>query len=46
MMANRPDYFAIWLGLTQIGAIVALVNVDLRGEALAHCAEGSPRRDA
>jgi len=37
MMANRPEYFAIWLGLTQIGAVVALVNVNLGGEALAHC---------
>jgi fatty-acyl-CoA synthase len=37
MMANRPEYFAVWLGLTQIGAVVALVNVNLRGEALAHC---------
>ncbi len=37
MMANRPDYFAIWLGLTQVGAVVALINTSLRGEALAHC---------
>jgi fatty-acyl-CoA synthase len=36
MMANRPEYFALWLGLTQIGAVVALVNVALGGEALAH----------
>jgi fatty-acyl-CoA synthase len=36
MMGNRPDYFAIWLGLTQIGAVVALVGVDLRAGALAH----------
>jgi fatty-acyl-CoA synthase len=37
MMANRPEYFAIWLGLTQIGAVVALVNPNLSGAALAHC---------
>jgi fatty-acyl-CoA synthase len=36
MMGNRPEYFAIWLGLTQVGAIVALVGVDLGGPALAH----------
>ena len=24
-MGNRPEYFAIWLGLTQVGAIVALI---------------------
>ena len=35
-MGNRPEYFAIWLGLTQVGAIVALVSPDLRGPALAH----------
>ena len=36
MMGNRPEYFAIWLGLIQIGAIVALVSPDLRGAGLAH----------
>jgi fatty-acyl-CoA synthase len=30
MMGNRPEYFAIWLGLTQVGAIVALIGHDLR----------------
>ena len=35
-MGNRPEYFAIWLGLTQVGAIVALVSPDLPGPALAH----------
>jgi fatty-acyl-CoA synthase len=35
-MANRPDYLAAWLGLTRIGAVVALLNTNLRGEALAH----------
>lgn len=37
MMENRPDYVAIWLGLTRIGVVVALINVNLVGEALAHC---------
>ena len=36
MMGNRPEYFAIWLGLTQVGAIVALISPDLRGPAVAH----------
>jgi fatty-acyl-CoA synthase len=36
VMGNRPEYFAIWLGLTQVGAIVALVGPDLRAPALAH----------
>ena len=36
MMRNRPEYVAIWLGLTRIGAVVALVSPDLQGAALAH----------
>ena len=44
MMRNRPEYFAIWLGLTQIGAIVALVSPDLRAPALAHALQVSQAR--
>ncbi len=36
MMRNRPEYAAIWLGLTRIGVIVALIPPDARGPALAH----------
>jgi fatty-acyl-CoA synthase len=36
-MRNRPEYMAIWLGLTRIGSVVALLNTNLRGLALAHC---------
>ena len=37
MMPNRPEYLAIWLGLTSAGVVVALLNTNLRGPALAHC---------
>ena len=37
MMPNRPEYMAIWLGLTSVGVVVALINTQLRGPALAHC---------
>jgi fatty-acyl-CoA synthase len=37
LMPNRPDYLALWLGLTRIGAVVALINTNLEGAALAHC---------
>jgi fatty-acyl-CoA synthase len=37
MMPNRPEYVAIWLGLTSIGIVVALINTQLRGPSLAHC---------
>jgi fatty-acyl-CoA synthase len=36
IMGNRPEYFAIWLGLTQVGAVVALISPDLRAPAIAH----------
>jgi len=37
LMPNRPEYMACWLGLTRIGAVVALINTNLRGPSLAHC---------
>ncbi len=37
MMPNRPEYLAIWLGLTRVGVVVALINTNLRSVALAHC---------
>lgn len=44
VMESRPDYVAIWLGLTRIGVVVALINHNLAGPALAHCIKiASPR---
>ncbi len=37
LMTNRPEYFAIWLGITSIGGVVALLNTNLIGPSLAHC---------
>lgn len=37
LMPNCPEYPAIWLGLTQAGCAVALLNTTLDGDALAHC---------
>jgi fatty-acyl-CoA synthase len=37
LMVNRPEYFALWLGLTSAGCVVALLNTNLVGESLAHC---------
>ena len=37
LMPNRPDYMAIWLGITRTGAVVSLLNTNLAGPALAHC---------
>jgi fatty-acyl-CoA synthase len=36
MIPNRPEYMAIWLGLTTVGVVVALINTQLRGPSLAH----------
>lgn len=36
MMANCPDYVAIWLGVTRTGGIVSLINTHLVGDSLAH----------
>jgi len=36
MMANCAEYMAIWLGLSRIGAVVALINNNLEGAALVH----------
>jgi fatty-acyl-CoA synthase len=36
LMENEPDYLAAWIGLTRLGVVVALINVQLRGAALAH----------
>ena len=37
IMPNRPEYMAIWLGITRVGGIVALANTNLAGASLAHC---------
>ena len=36
LMPNRPEYVAIWLGLSQVGCVVALLNTQIRADALAH----------
>ena len=46
MMGPRPEYFALWLGLTQVGVIVALLNPNLAGPALAHCVKVADARTA
>jgi len=36
LMGNCAEYLAIWLGLTHLGVVVALVNPQLAGDVLAH----------
>ena len=37
LMPNRPEYMAIWIGITGAGGVVALINTNLLGPSLAHC---------
>jgi fatty-acyl-CoA synthase len=37
LMPNRPEFLAIWIGITRVGGVVALLNTNLVGTALAHC---------
>jgi fatty-acyl-CoA synthase len=44
LMPNRPEYMAIWLGITRAGGVVALLNTNLVGPSLAHCIDiAAPR---
>ena len=36
VVLNCPDYMAIWLGITRVGGIVALLNTNLVGPHLTH----------
>ena len=36
LMPNCPEYLAIWLGITRVGAVVGLINTNLVGDSLAH----------
>lgn len=37
LMTNRPEYFAMWVGVTLAGGVVALLNTNLTGQSLVHC---------
>ncbi|HEY3799558.1 MAG TPA: long-chain-acyl-CoA synthetase [Caulobacteraceae bacterium] len=44
LMPNRPEYMAIWLGLSRLGVVTALLNPAQRGASLAHSlAVAAPR---
>lgn len=36
LMPNCAEYLAVWLGLTRVGVVVALINSQLGGDLLAH----------
>ena len=44
LMGNRPEYLAVWLGITSVSGVASLLNTNLTGPALAHCIDlVSPR---
>ncbi|ODN04513.1 Long-chain fatty acid transport protein 4, partial [Orchesella cincta] len=44
IMENRPEYVATWLGLSKIGVIPSLININLREESLKHALELLPHK--
>ena len=44
LMENCPEFAAIWLGLTQTGCIVALINSNLSVDGVAHCIKAAGSR--
>eukprot|EP01098_Paradermamoeba_levis_P004101 TRINITY_DN1788_c0_g1_i1.p1 TRINITY_DN1788_c0_g1~~TRINITY_DN1788_c0_g1_i1.p1 ORF type:complete len:631 (+),score=216.09 TRINITY_DN1788_c0_g1_i1:78-1970(+) len=36
MMENKPEFLITWLGLAKIGAIISLINFNLKGKPLVH----------
>jgi fatty-acyl-CoA synthase len=44
IMPNCADYVAIWLGLTHLGCVTALINTNLVAGGLAHCIRTSRPR--
>jgi fatty-acyl-CoA synthase len=44
LMTNRPEYLAVWLGITSVGGVVSLLNTNLSGSSLAHCIRAAASR--
>lgn len=35
-LENKPEYIGLWLGLSKIGVISALINTNLKSQSLVH----------
>ncbi len=46
LMSNRPDFVAIWLGLTQVGCVTALLNPQVGAASLARAIDDVGARAA
>lgn len=36
LLENRPEFVAIWLGLSKLGIVTSLININLRKTSLLH----------
>lgn len=36
LMESKPEYACVWLGLSKLGVVTALINTNLRKETLVH----------
>lgn len=34
---NKPEFIGLWLGLSKLGVITALINTNLKNDSLFHC---------
>ncbi|RLN95165.1 hypothetical protein BBJ28_00024589 [Nothophytophthora sp. Chile5] len=39
LMENRPEFVIVWLGLSKIGVVTALLNTHLQTDGFVHCAK-------
>jgi len=44
VLENSPEYVGLWLGMAKVGIHAALINTNLRGDALVHCITVSEAR--
>lgn len=40
-MDNKPEYVGLWLGLSKLGVITALINTNLKSQQLMHTLENA-----
>lgn len=40
-MDNKPEYVGLWLGLSKMGVITALINTNLKSQQLMHTLENA-----
>src|SRR5579875_600776 len=44
LMENCPEYAALWIGMSSVGVVVALLNTRLRSQSIVHCIQAAQPR--